>query len=221
MRLTAFQYGKTYITERMAFPNGNSNEKITIALLFFLIETNGMKILVDAGCDTMPGFELSEFQSPVQVLESYSIKRDEITHIILSHSHHDHVDGVRHYPNAKVYIHEAELKDAKPYFSNTNEICTFSDVYIIADSIQVMHIGGHSEGSSIVIVENKDKKYVLCGDECYTRENLIKQIPTGSSFCPKKSKMFVEKYSDKCYTAILFHDIDVVGEKGFKIIFDE
>ena len=56
MRMTAFRYGKTEITQRMAFQNGDGNVKIPIGLMFFLIEDDNRKILVDAGCDTMPGF---------------------------------------------------------------------------------------------------------------------------------------------------------------------
>ena len=70
MKLTAFQYGKTDLTMRAVFQDGNPNEKMPISLLFFLIETDGRKILVDVGCDTMPGFELFEFKKPVEVMEN-------------------------------------------------------------------------------------------------------------------------------------------------------
>ena len=69
MKLTAFQYGKTELAEAMIFENGSFDIKQPIALLFFLIETEGRKILVDVGCDTMPGFPLFEHKSPVEVLE--------------------------------------------------------------------------------------------------------------------------------------------------------
>ena len=62
MKLTAFQYGKTDLTLRAVFQDGKEEEKIPISLLFFLIETENRKILVDVGCDTMPGFELFEFK---------------------------------------------------------------------------------------------------------------------------------------------------------------
>ena len=57
MRLIAFNYGTTEITGNMAFQAGDKSVKIPIALLFFLIEDGDRKILVDVGCDTMPGFE--------------------------------------------------------------------------------------------------------------------------------------------------------------------
>ena len=78
MKLTVFCYGTTEIDEHMAFQNGDKQKKIPISLLFFLIQTDKKNILVDVGCDTMPGFPLYTFCSPVEVLEKTGISRDEI-----------------------------------------------------------------------------------------------------------------------------------------------
>ena len=115
MRMTAFRYGKTEITQRMAFQNCDGNVKIPIGLLFFLIEDDNRKILVDAGCDTMPGFELFEFEEPVRVLESYGVGREEITDVIITHAHHDHIDAVYNYTEATVYVHRKEFEPGKKY----------------------------------------------------------------------------------------------------------
>ena len=53
--------------------------------------------------------------------------------------------------------------------------------------------------------DNKNK-FIIAGDECYLRECLQKQIPTGCSYCPQKSKAFIEKYSKQEYTVFLSHD---------------
>ena len=115
MRLVAFKYGTTEITERMAFQDGDENIKLPIALLFFLIEYKNRKILIDVGCDTMPGFKLFEFELPVRVLERYGIKRTEITDVIITHSHHDHIDAVYNYPQANIHLQKNELEFAKKY----------------------------------------------------------------------------------------------------------
>lgn len=214
MKLTAFQYGKTLLPERMAFQGGADDKKLPIALLFFLLETDGKKLLVDVGCDTMPGFVVTDFKSPVMMLEEYGVSRDEIDAILLSHTHHDHIDCLRHYPNATVYVQENEADEAKEYIRFDNLICTFKDTLKISENITMKHIGGHSPASSVVIIESPGKNFVLCGDECYTRENLAKRKPTGSSFCIKKSIAFVEEYGKDCYNTVLFHDPDLVGKTG-------
>ena len=44
MRLIAFKYGATEITERMAFQDGSEDVKLPVSLLFFLIEHKNKKI---------------------------------------------------------------------------------------------------------------------------------------------------------------------------------
>jgi glyoxylase-like metal-dependent hydrolase (beta-lactamase superfamily II) len=220
MKIIAFKYGTTEITEKMAFQAGDENVKLPIALLFFLIENNNKKILIDVGCNTMPGFELFEHELPVNVLETYGVKRTEITDVIITHSHHDHVDDVGSYPSAIVHIHENELKSAESYLKDTEKIVTFDEIEKI-DDIEIKCIGGHSKGSSIVLVNCGKDTYVFCGDECYTKENLIENKITGCSVNIEKSIAFTEEYRKDKYIPILFHDPDLVPELGYKVLYED
>ena len=219
MRLTVFKYGTTDITAKMAFVGGDEKVKLSISLLFFLIEHEDRKILIDVGCDNMPGFELHQFELPVNVLEQYKISRSEITDVILTHAHHDHIHAVYNYPEAVVYIHKDELANARKYLENSKKISVFDEDFEIIDNVCVKVIGGHSKGSSVVLVKSNEKEYVLCGDECYTKENFANKIPTGSSISPEKSRKFVEEYGKEKYIPIIFHDPDIVPEIGFKVLY--
>ena len=85
-------------------------------------------------------------------------------------------------------------------------IRTFEKEMQICDGIKAVKIGGHSKGSSIVEITNSDNKYIIAGDECYMRDCLTKQIPTGASYNPEKSRDFVKKYGNGEYTVFLCHD---------------
>lgn len=220
MKIVAFQYGTTEITERMAFRGGDKTVKLPIALLFFLIEQGERKILVDVGCDTMPGFPLFTFEPPVKVLESYGVMREEITDVILTHSHHDHIDGVRHYPQALIHLHEAEWEKAQKYLPDRERVAFFTEGKTLSDRIGIRHIGGHSAGSSVVLIPYGDRTVVLCGDECYTKDNLRLALPTGSSISPERSQAFVEEYRKEHYIPILFHDPDLLPGIGAKVLFE-
>lgn len=218
MKLTAFKYGVTEITENMAFQKGDKNKKIPISLMFFLIETEGKKILVDVGCDTMPGYELFEFQKPVEVLETYGVSRTEITDVVITHAHNDHIAAVKYYPQATVYLHKNELEKAKKHLSDCSKICAIDEDKVIADNVEFKYIGGHSAGSGVVLIKQDDKTYVLCGDECYTKENLIHKKPTGSSCCLAKSEAFVAEYGKDSYIPIIFHDYNLVPDIGYRTL---
>lgn len=219
MKLTAFKYGETQITERNAYLNGDNNIKIPISLLFFLIETDGRRILADVGCDTMPGFEVSSFEKPIELLSEYGITVDEITDILITHAHHDHIDCLHYFEKANVYIHKAELDDAKEYFSKKQNVFAFENSVHICDGITMKHIGGHSEGSSVILLSYGEREYVLCGDECYTKENLQKCIPSGSSYCVEKNVNFIKTYRNPSYITLLFHDAKLIEKTGFRRIF--
>ena len=214
MKLTALQYGTTRITERMAFPGGDPEKEIPIALLFFLIETENRRILVDTGCDTMPGFPLYTHEKPVRTLARCGLAPGDITDVILTHAHGDHAGCAHYYPNALFWIQEDALEPAKRFLPEAPRLRLFKDRAQPAEGITIRHMGGHARGSCIVELGNT----VLCGDECYTRENLTLGIPTGSCRDAEKSAAFIRQYSSPNYRTILFHDPTLVGGVGVRVL---
>ena len=217
MKLTAYKYGDTLLPEKMAFKEYRDGVKLPISLLFFLIETKGRKILVDVGCDTMPGFELLKHKIPVDVLEESGINRNDITDVIITHAHHDHIDSLRYYENATVYIHLEELEKAEKYLPDSVQVIAISGDTEIEENVVIKPICGHSRGSCIVII---DQNVVLCGDECYMQENLTNNIPTASSSNKENSLKFTEEYRKDFYSTILFHDPDLVEKIGNKVLYE-
>lgn len=215
INLSAIKYGETYINEKMAYQGGDESVKVPISLIIYLIESDRKKILVDAGCESMPGFVLSHFCSPAEVLRRAGVETSEITDLILTHAHYDHAEATRLYPNATVYIEEGEFSAAKRFFTDKMQIEVFKDEITLDDAVTVRKIGGHSKGSCVVELDYKGKTHVICGDECYVRRCLDKKIPTGASFCLEKSLAFVEKYGNGDYVTLLCHDAEILkGQNG-------
>lgn len=52
----------------------------------------------------MPGFEMQNFKSPVLALEEKGVQAKDITDVILTHAHHDHIEAVRYFENALIHI---------------------------------------------------------------------------------------------------------------------
>lgn len=215
MKLTALQYGTTRITEDMVFPGGDASKDLSIALLFFLIETADRRILVDTGCDTMPGFPLYTHEPPLRTLARLGLSPRNITDVILTHAHQDHAHCARHYPSARFWIQEEAFDRAKQYLPESVQIQLFRDFACPVEGVKIVHIGGHAKGSCVVELADGT---VLCGDECYSRRNLTEKIPTGIPRCPEKSLAFIQQYSTPAYRTILFHDPDLVGSIGIKVL---
>lgn len=207
MKITPICYASSFLPESMVFKNGDKNAKRPIVFKIYLIETSTRKILVDAGCETMPGFDMRDFISPVQVLSSMSISPSDITDVILTHAHHDHIECVSYFDKSTVYIQRDEYeKSGRKYIPTHFNTVLFEDEIEIVEGIRAIRIGGHSVGSCVVEITDKATVYVIAGDECYLYECIERGIPTGSSCCPEKSRAFIEKYGKEPYRVLLCHD---------------
>ena len=96
LSVTALKYAESTLAERYIFPGGASDKRLPISFTIYLIKTDKHMILVDAGCDTMPGFEMKNFCGPVAALKRQGIMPEDITDVIITHSHHDHIEAVCH-----------------------------------------------------------------------------------------------------------------------------
>ena len=99
VEIIAVVYGETEIPESMVYPGGSNLVLYPIKLVVYAIRTEKKLVLVDAGCDTMPGFPLRNFCSPIIALKKAEIEPGQVTDVIITHAHHDHIDGVRHFPS--------------------------------------------------------------------------------------------------------------------------
>ena len=198
MDITRVVYGYTTLPERMILPGGDAAPH-PIDLAFFLIRPENATVLVDAGCDDMEGFVLRDFIGPVEALRRLGVRPEDITHIIVTHAHGDHMAGIVHFPNATVIGQRQALEKGQKYLLPTHSVIPFDEEYTLGP-LKAVHIGGHAIGSCVV--EAGDT--VLCGDECYSRINLDRSIPTASSRDPERSRAFLERY--KGWNCLLCHE---------------
>ena len=215
MRLTALKYGETTLSEALVFRGGEKGRMLPISLTLYLIETEGRRILVDAGCDTMPGFALSHFCGPVAVLAQAGITPESVTDVILTHRHHDHAEGARHFPGARFWIQTQELPGCQKYLPAGAAVQVLEEEAALCPGVLIRRSGGHTVGSSVVEVTWDGQIYVICGDECYSHLCLEQSIPTGSSCCPERSEAFVARYRAPQYRVLLAHDARILpGQNG-------
>ena len=144
IEICAVTYGRSTLPESMVFFDGDSEKRIPIAFLLYVITIEDRKVLVDAGCDTMPGFQMVDFITPAQALQNKGIDPKTITDVIVTHSHHDHAQGIHHFENAVIYLQEREYADAKGYIPEHFQVVRFEEEYIVAGRVCIRRIGGHS-----------------------------------------------------------------------------
>ena len=94
----------------MGAPKG---EKISIAMVVWLIRGGGHNILFDSGYhrDTfLKYFPATEYIRPDQAVKLANVEPEEITVIVISHAHWDHLGGIDLFPKATVWIQKEEFR---------------------------------------------------------------------------------------------------------------
>lgn len=169
MKIIPIKYGKSVLSESMIFIKGDKNRFREIVFMVYLIKTDEKLILVDAGCETMPGFDMREFVGTVKAIKNIGVSPEEITDVIITHSHHDHIECVKYFKNAVVHIQKDEYESGIGYISEGFNVNVFVNEFSVCENVKVLKIGGHSKGSCVVEIMKDDIIYVIAGDECYGR----------------------------------------------------
>ena len=94
----------------MGAPKG---EKINIAMVVWLIRGGGRNILFDSGYhrDTfLKYFPSTEYLRPDEAVKLAGVQPEEITDLVISHAHWDHLGGIDLFPKATVWIQKEEFR---------------------------------------------------------------------------------------------------------------
>jgi len=177
----------------MGAPKG---EKIEIAMVIWLIRGGGHNILFDSGYhrETFTKyFPSTGYLRPDEAVKLAGVQPDEVTDIVISHAHWDHIGGIDLFPKAKVWIQKEEYRyytgDAWQPKGNHGGIDP-EDVQALVkvntdgrlglvdgDNVEILpgiraYTGGHhTYAAEYIRVEGKPP-FVLASDNCYLYRNL-------------------------------------------------
>lgn len=214
MEIFACKYGEGYLPESWIFKGGAKDKHYPISLLFHLIKLEDRVILVDVGCDDFNMDGAKNLSRPVDVLRENGFSPKEITDILITHHHGDHIGAIGHYPNANIVIQRQEAELAKELLQNRRVTPFDDEIKLFNSRILMRKVGGHTIGSSIVLVPANDKTIVFAGDACYAKVCLEQRLPTGMTTNIDASRQFVEEYSNTKYQVLLAHDPSVLPDKN-------
>lgn len=197
MEIKAVKFRKNgFYTQPFAFGGEEGPEKFDKNIRYrgslqnYLIDTGNEVILVDTGLPTGTPEETpdensiaytgKDICSYMDALKAIGYKPEQVTKILLTHKHADHSGELRSFPNAKIYVNKDELNAAElqglsniiPVSFTDGAYYNFPETQIIANGIRYIKAKGHTNGNSIVIVENDGLFYLIHGDITYVDEAL-------------------------------------------------
>jgi glyoxylase-like metal-dependent hydrolase (beta-lactamase superfamily II) len=182
-----------------------AGEKLDIAMVVWLVRGRDRAILVDSGFHRekwLKDFPVTDYLRPDEAVKLAGIQPGEVTDIVISHAHWDHLGGIDLFPKAVVWIQRQEFSyytgDAwQPGGSNGGidpedvealvrlntegrlRLVDGDDVEILP-GVRVYTGARHTFASQYVRVDG-DPPFVLASDNCYLYRNLAEH-KAGATF---------------------------------------
>jgi glyoxylase-like metal-dependent hydrolase (beta-lactamase superfamily II) len=177
---------------------GSPMDSVSVSFfIWFLNGDNGRKVLVDVGFvqdSTRPLAYLRDYQRPDLALQRINVNANDITDIIITHPHFDHIGGLQLFQKATIwmqkndfayFVGDAWQKGASHVGLDKEDVLKTIQAnldgrlqLVSGDSIEIMpgirvFIGSkHTYESQHVLVNSKTDKVLIASDDCWYDYNL-------------------------------------------------
>jgi glyoxylase-like metal-dependent hydrolase (beta-lactamase superfamily II) len=184
-----------------------AEERIDIAMVFWLVRGEDRVILFDTGFHRPAWFELfdvEDYLRPDSALMTAGVDPGDVTDVVVSHAHWDHMGGIDLFPDAMIHIQREEYE----YYTgpaweeggrhggiDEEDIVSLvrrnmaggvtlldGDDTLVLPGIRAFTGARHTYASQYLLVEGVEP-YVLASDNCYLFRNLESRT-AGATFDP-------------------------------------
>ena len=172
------------------------DEKTDIAMVVWLIRGSGHNVLFDSGFHRevwLKEFPTTDYLRPDEAVKLAGVKPEDVTDLIISHAHWDHMGGIDLFPRATVWIQRQEFAyytgdawqpSGKHGGIDPDDIKALVQLntegrlrLVDGDNVEVLpgiraYTGArHTFASQYIRVEG-EASFVLASDNCYLYRNL-------------------------------------------------
>jgi glyoxylase-like metal-dependent hydrolase (beta-lactamase superfamily II) len=188
----------------------DQSRRMDIPVMVWLLKgSNGRRVLFDSGFHRkkfIDQWKVVDFRTPADAVAAAGVKAEEITDIIISHAHWDHVGGVELFPKATIWIQREEYAyytgdawhapsthggiDEEDMLAlvriNTQGRLRFvdGDDEEPIPGIRCYTGGKHTWASQYVGVQTAEGTAVFTSDNMYLYENMEKRAPIAQTLDP-------------------------------------
>lgn len=179
---------------------GERDAPAEMSYYFWLVRQADTVLLVDCGFDAERGASRGYHQNvePRELLRRMGVLPEDVTHVIASHMHLDHIGNLALFPNATVTLARSELefwtgKNAtKHLFALTVHPEEIRQVEVLRNAgllnlvderaevvpgVRVQRIAGHTPGQLVTMIDTNAGEIVLASDAAHYYEEFERDMP--------------------------------------------
>ncbi len=150
-----------------------------IDVFAYLVQLGELAILVDTGVGEGNRYIEKHFEprrtSIIESLKAQHLAPGDINVIVNSHLHFDHCGNNQMFPNAQVYVQEAELAAAAEPMYTVNEWYDYAgaDVKavdgdtVVTEGVTLLSTPGHTPGHQAVMIESDGEIHLIAAQAAY------------------------------------------------------
>lgn len=183
---------------------GPKDVKVDIAMVIWLIRGGGHTILFDSGFHRetfLKYFPMKDYLRPDEAVKLAGVQPEEVTDIVISHAHWDHMGGIDLFPKANVWIQKDEYRyytmDAWQPGGNHGgidpedvkqllQLNTEGRIHLVdGDNAEIFpgiraYTGSRHTYASQYLCVDGNPPFVLASDNCYFYLNLSSHLPSAT-----------------------------------------
>lgn len=182
--------------------------EITMERAYYIwcLKSPEQTVVIDAGLtpELAASKNLAGYVNPVDLLAGIDVRAEDVQHLILTHMHWDHINGVSLFPNARIYVQKEEYRfwtrdplaerpaiaqfaddHAKAYLATlegTDRLQFLDGDLEILPGVKCLLTPGHSIANQAVAVTTAKGRAVLGSDCAHTFENYEREWPSSIIF---------------------------------------
>jgi len=180
---------------------GQPDAPIGMDYFVWIVRNAERTVLVDVGFSEVGGIEHRNrtwVKSPAEIYADLGIDIEAEQTVVVTHAHYDHIGNLDKFPQARIVIAQSEYDfwdgpmgrraqfawsteddeiDGLRVAAREGRVTTFSGSMQVAPGIEIIEIGGHTPGVSVVKVNTADGVVLLASDTIHYYEEYEDDLP--------------------------------------------
>ena len=201
-RLLAIEYARSRdVVERRLVRGAAAKARVDMSWYFFVAIGRGRVVLIDSGTNALARvggqalrqrWAIDRAVSVTDALGRVGLEASEVTDVVLTHHHWDHVDGLGLFPNATVHVNAQELRaianHVRQPIVEAGRVRTFSGPDLaLWRGLAVREAGLHTRHHTMVEVCCPSRRVIIAGDAAYLYRNIDRQVPVTNTVDPRRN----------------------------------